>query len=352
MGASIYLQGNVTGLAFDVAFGSDIPLVKGDNSVPADTNYEITINADDGYIISGINGTDGMGFPIDIPLTDNVKSITFEIYLNDFDSITINVDTIEDGSVKPVYISGFNHVYKVDRNILKSVASERFITDTDTIDLGQFIINVLEIPFSIPIEYENDLIPINLGNYTLNTKAIELNNDEIIIPIGSIEVPNKFNNSYDYINTNVKLYLPYSQTIELEIEYVIGYTITINYIINVYTGDITINIVSSRFNTIIHSENTRIGKDIPFITTYNNEPMNVKSSSYGLNNGVLNAYIEVIRNVPYEQNNIFKTDVLTYESLTNVKGFVSVNNIILNSKATQSERDNIITLLRNGVFIK
>lgn len=271
----------------------------------------------------------------------------FNVTLDDFMSFEIRIES-EAGSIKEV--SGFNRLYLVDKKILTKFASERFTING--LDLGEYILNVLELPYELPSEVIGSLTPIRLGSHSLNTEGLDILNDEIIINLGDIVVPPKYNNSYDFINTETILHLPFTQSIKLDINYVIGYAINIKYIMDLYSGDGTINITSTKTNNVIYSESIKIGRDIPFIRKIGGEKVNTLSTKSGVNNGVLNPFIEVIRNIQYQQNNVFKNEIITNESLKNVTGYVTVNNIILNSGATQNEKNNIVNLLRNGVIIK
>lgn len=247
-------------------------------------------------------------------------------------------------------VVGFNKLYKVDNTILTSIASERFVLDGD--DLGSYIINILEIPFSLNDDVLGDENPIRLGSHSLTSTANEIIKDSVTIDFGSIHVPSKYNNSYDYMNTSIKLHLPYSNPVNLELEYVIGYDIGIVYIIDLYYGDVTVNISSSRYDKVIQSETFKIGRDIPFIRKIGGDTINQLSTYSGINNGVLTPYIEVIRNQIYDKDSVFKNDITVYDIIDNVSGFVTVENIMLNTNATTSEKDDIINQLRNGVYIK
>jgi len=306
-----------------------------------DREGDIEIDAKSGYVLESVL-LDGISMPIEN------NTCKFHIV---FDTLSGNeIDVVSSGNQPPKDVSGFNYLYLVDRDKLKSLSKERFITNGG--DLGTYIINLLELPFVVNEEIKGTENPIVLGNTVADTKAVEILVDEIQIDLGDIIVPNKYNNSYDFINTETKLHLPFVNTIDLDINYVIGHTINIQYIIDLYYGDMTINIKSSKTNNIIHSENAKIGRDIPFIRKINGDSINSLSTKNGINNGIFSPFIEVIRNVPYQQNNEFKNEVTTHETLQNVKGYVTVSNMVLNSKATQNEKNSIINLLGNGVYIK
>ena len=328
--------------------GQDAGVLKiGDNVVDEGT-YGAEIILGKGYTF--INGyiVDGIGNQENIENT--IFTLTVGIYGGEEIYVTTQYDEVKPPTPTPK-VSGFNHLYFVDKNILKSLASERFATGgTSKVDLGTFIINVLELPFKLDDSLKGVENQIVLGYTVASTKAVELLKDELVIDFGKIHIPNKYNNSFDYLNTETRLHAPFSNIINLDANYVVGYDINVKYIIDLYTGDGTINVTSSKIKKVIHSETVKIGRNIPFIR-YNNDVVNSISSNYGVNNELLSPYIEVIRNIPY-YDNVFTNEVVTYGQLNNVKGYVTVNNIILNSSATQQEKNEIVNLLRNGVYIK
>ena len=287
--------------------------------------------------------------------TTKTATIPYKYTVNSGDILDFTGIIFRDTPPPIKQVSGFNYIYSVDRTILKSLASERFekITSgnsvtTEIIDLGQYIINVLEIPFNIPDEMLDIEKAIVLGHKILNTKAIEIINDELIINIGDIKVPSIYNNTYDYINTDINLYLPYTTPISLNSDFVIGETISISYIIDVYSGNTTIN-VSSTKNEIIVSEKVQLGKEIPFLNGKSNDIMFNNKSVYSLNNSIKQAFIEVSRNTPI--NNIYSNIINECVQLKNLTGFISVDEIDLKIKGTLEEKQNIETLLKNGVYI-
>lgn len=320
-------------------------LTIGENNVP-DGTYDAEIILDEGYTFKNGYTVDGIG------QSEPITNTTFTLYVQIYGVEEIHVIT-EYHVVEPPTpnVSGFNHLYLVDKETLKSLAGERFATGSNsTVDLGTFIINVLELPFKLDDSLKGVESNIVLGHTLAKTKAVELINDELVIDFEPIHVANKYNNSYDYMNTEIRLHVPFSNTIDLDVNYVVGYDIHVKYIVDLYSGEGTINISSSKINKVIHSETVKIGRSIPFIR-HNNDVVNSISLKSGVNNELLSPYIEVIRNIPYHDD-VFTNEVITYGQLNNVKGYVTVNNIILNSGATQQEKNEIVNLLRNGVYIK
>lgn len=317
------------------------------NYLPSWDTYEFRITAKEGYNLVRVEYINDLYETTErTNIVDN--KVTFSVPLDDSMGFYITIDT--EGNIPARDVIGFNRLYLVDKKTLTDFAGERFTVGG--VDLGSYILNVLELPFTLNTDVLGGETTIRLGSNAVTTKAIELINDEIIVDLGNIEVPAKYNNSYDFLNTETILHLPFTTSITLDVNYVIGFTINVKYIIDLYTGDVTINVVSSKTNNIIHSESTKIGRDIPFIKKIGGETVNTLSTKNGLNNGILSPFIEVVRNVPYETNSIFNSDVVTETTLNSVTGLVNVNNVILNTTATLNEKNRITNLLRNGVYIK
>ena len=346
---------NATLQLVDTADNSKQYNIEDSASVPNGT-YNMSVYAKDGYLIqsAGFVNSDGVWTTLDI--SDDKKTATVLNYELD-KNITISVKTIVEQPNPPEGgdgVSGFNHLYLVDKSILTKLSKERFTlsSNDELLDLGIYIVNILELPFSIGDDIKGLETQITLGNVLVETKAVELLDDELILNIGKITVPSKYNNSYDYLNTNVYLHLPFVKTIELDVDYVIDQTITIQYLIDLFTGDASIVIRSTKLdNEIVYNENVRIGKDIPFVTNTGKIQGDLQKLT-SLNNQLFTAFIEVIRNKPYDVNNRFNDETTIQTQLINESGFVTVNKIILNSNATLQEKNKIEDILRNGVYIK
>lgn len=326
--------------------------------------------------------TDYGTYKMTITVLDGYKLISAELYNEDYDSwneMDINDDktiatywqaiTISDNSetIYRVEVEGgapepeltflnFNNLYLIDYKILDSISKEDLIYSIGnvgsmvTFDLRNFIINVLEFNFPIDDKMLGESSEIKLGNNSLVTKAPTIKVDNFTLDLGVIKVPQKYFNSYDYLNTNVTINLPFLESIELEKEYVIGYEITVKYNIDLFNGYSTIIISSSKTDKIIYSSNFTLGREIPFSTTSNNVASSI-SEVRGLRNDIKTPYIEVIRNTIPELEK-FNNTVTKQGTLENVKGYVSINNIALEVETNSSEKSSIISILKQGVNIK
>lgn len=330
-------------------------------------NYNITIIAQEGITIESVSYIDpDFGSERFFTITEDGKKATRNDYpVNNWTSDVFTIVTTgsngggggdEEPPNEEPSLQGFTNVYLVDRNILKSIASEDLVrtwgepATTIRVDLRDYIINVLELPFSIPSDLIGDDLPIKLGEYELKTTAKEIKQDLLFLDLGNINVPFKYNNSFDFMDTTVNLYLPFIDVITLDVEYVINQEIHIQYIIDLFSGDTTVNIESSKTGKNIYSKNHKLGRNIPF-NAKNNVVVNRLSDMEGLYNGIFTPYIEVTRN-KINNLNEFNNMVDIENILLNEKGFIIVNEIDLKTSATSNEKNSIIQLLKNGVYIK
>lgn len=336
-----------TGDIINVPYNTDV-------SVDGNVDYKITGVGVEGYEIAYASYTNYYGIDKQLEVSSD-KTVEVVIKGSDYLQAGARFD-IEATTVEvqpPQKISGFNHLYLINNEKLKDLAGERFeIVGTEINDLGKYIINVMELPFTISdneLGVETNII---LGYKLMETRTPELLNDELIIDFGEITVPTKYNNSYDFMNTEIKLHVPFSDTIDIDVSYVINQTIRVIYIIDLYSGNTTINIYSSLIDNIFTSVNTSIGRNIPFITSIKGEKIGGVTDNRSLVNGLMKPFVEVVRNLPYQVDNLFNSDISVQGTLLDVKGFVRVDDIILNSNATINEKQRITTIMKSGVFIK
>ena len=354
-------------------------LTIGDNSIPVNTDYFkptkniFTFKADEGFKLTNIHLSSfspDMSNDFDVEDIDE-KETTFSIDLTGQSDIEITVTTEEVQSPEPdpdpdpeppdndYNFTVFNVIYYMDKDNLKYLANALpsvNLGDESKDEVSPFIINLLRLPFKIPDEYIGDETVIKIGNRVYDTdydgirKAETIENDLITIDLGHIKVPHKYNNTYDFVNTDIYLNIPNSQKINLPIEYVIGYNVTIEFIINMFNGEGTLNIYSSKTDTVIHSEVMQLGQEIPFF-------MNKEKSSVGnvniqpiVNNKIKQPFIEVIRNKPINDD-MFLNKVEKTGYLRDITGYAEISNVKMNIKATTDEVNKIENLLKDGVII-
>lgn len=253
---------------------------------------------------------------------------------------------------KPEEIASFINLYNMTNEELSSFAHSRFhVTEDNTFtDMGQFISNLYVIPFIIPEDIKSkEKKPLVLGNFTSEIKSTLLLDYKMMIDMGSITITEKYGNVYDYLNTQCILHLPYFDVVYLNAEYVINQTIRIEYVIDFYTGSTTANIYSSFIDDIVQSVKSNIYVSIPFIQGYTNSVVGMLNGIYNHNKNY--AYMEVTRNIPYNENTPFGKKTNDYGRIGDYTGFIKVGDINFISSATVDEAGEIIKILTGGVFI-
>ena len=312
----------------------------------------IIITATSGYEFKNTYHYEDNGYSYDLvknlektTLTIDTTQITglSDITLNDNYVATIPVETI----------GGFCNLYKVTEKELSQLSKVRFQKDTtsDTVvDYGSAITQLYILPLNIPAEIIGDKSNIILGSFDSQVESTLLNNYTVDYDMGAITVPAKYNNAYDFINTTCTLRVPFFNAVALDPENVVGHTISIKFTLDLYSGNVTMNVMSDFTGGIIYSATANIVTQIPFIQKQNNSVVNQLSNVFKY--VIATPVIEVVRNIPYQaDNSTFGRETVQVAKLNTVHGYCEVDNVNLVTMATNDEKDSIISLLKEGVFI-
>lgn len=249
--------------------------------------------------------------------------------------------------VKEVEKAGsFLNIYSINNDVLQQLSKTRF--NDSGVDLGQYIINLFILPIKLDAELKNVSGNIMLGTVNTNIETTILSDYIYELDLGNITVDEKYKNVYDYINTTFILYVPWFDKIYLNSEYVVGCTLTLKLIIDLYSGVGTLQVKSSFSDSIIFNRNSVISYNIPFIQKSSNAVIG-KLSNFNINN-INQSYIEVIRNKPYTNDNTI-SDVIEYGRVGDFEGYIRCDNIKLVTGATNGEKEEILELLKAGVII-
>jgi len=249
-------------------------------------------------------------------------------------------------------LNNFVNLYKTNQTEIRELSRAVFLnlSGGQIADFGQFINSLYILPFDIPSDILGDTDSIILGGFDSDVESTLISTYSFDIDGGTIEVPLKYNNIYDFINTECILHLPFLNKVYLNSEYVIGQTITVDFTIELYSGTLTANIKSSFNNEIVASVQGLIGMHIPFIQKSTGSIINSISNIY--KNKINRCFIEVNRNIPYtKNNNVFGGSVVEYGRIGDYAGYLESDKIVLETNATNQEQEEIKNLLRNGVFI-
>lgn len=258
-----------------------------------------------------------------------------------------------------VVVTGTNKVYSVNNDIIKEVNLNRFYSTvgndgqpSGTVDYGQYIISLIELPTAIGSDLIMEPEAVELGDKQLSVQAPIVANDVFVIDMGTISVPAINGNSLDYANTVCNLHLPYANSVALELEYVIGEDLSVVYNIDAYTGDAIINISSSKTNEVFLSKKVSLGINIPY-GAFSRSQATVDNSNIeqGGDNGIKSPYVEIFRNESPLANSFFSVPIKDDGLLSGNVGYIEVENIALEFSAIASEKQKIMNQLNDGVII-
>ena len=217
-------------------------------------------------------------------------------------------------------------------------------TEIQDYDYTRFINQVYRLPFSIPSSIEVDTTKVSAGlfNLDMNTKTIKV--DHYDIDIGTIKIDSKDATSYNAIKAT--LYLPFISSVQLDINDIVGHTISITYRINLLNGMNTLIVENE--NGLIYNQNVNVATNLQLFGAYYDK--NVGSLNSVLNNNLRQAYIVIERKTPI-------TNLLTYPTnehglISDYKGLTKFANTQLHLDATFQEKQEILAQLEQGVNIK
>lgn len=217
----------------------------------------------------------------------------------------------------------------------------------EVIDMGNYISELYVIPFDL-YSIRGTEKPVVIGGDILDVSMCELTENLLTVEMGSIEVVPKYGNAYDYLNTLCYIVLPFTPKKELDVARIMGKIVTISYVINLFTGEATCNI--SADDELIESFNIEVVDRIPF--KHSENQVIGFTSTNKLNNNIENPYIEIVRNIPYNDIGEYGHNIVEYTELNEVSGYVEIQKITLIGKATRREKQEIERLLAGGVFIQ
>jgi hypothetical protein len=271
---------------------------------------------------------------------------------------------IETRIATPTDNKGINDAYLLTKEQAKEITRTSYIDEKISIDgngqtlmtetdYGSFILGLVELPFIINPELIIGKESVYLGSYDTKMIADSVKTDLIKLNLGVINVVSSKGNLLDYVNTVALLHLPFTDSITLDMNYVIDQTIKIEYLINLYDGVATVNIHSSKIDGVIVTKNVNMNISIPFgkldAIPYRNDPRNIV---IGGDNGVKQPYIELLQNGAILEDGFFTIPIVDESVIGLNTGFMKIEEVNLSTTATSREKEMIGNLLRSGIIIQ
>ena len=287
---------------------------------------------------------------LNFTLSPNRATASFTV--TEVDSYTLQYST-EVGV--PITVKGSNSVYSIADGDLSKITESRFVVEGamgGTADYGKFILGLLTLPFSIDPTLIVGNEPVKLGPVNTGVTGDLLSVDKVTYSLGSITVDGVTDNAFDYAETSTYLNLPYTSPVQIDVDYVIDQTVTVDLVINLYDGSADYNLSSTKIGGVFNTVKVQLDVNIPFANVEGvpsrNNPSNI---DMGVDNGIKTAFIEVLRKNPVLPDGEFTTSVVDESAIGAQTGYVVVEDVKLKVSATARERDMIESALKGGVFL-
>lgn len=253
-------------------------------------------------------------------------------------------------------VSGTNLVYEVTEEQLKEVNSQRFgfeVIGEEQIDYGVYILSLIKLPFKLSPDLIGGDSLVKLGNKETTVLAKAVLTDNIPLDLGSVAIPELNNNVLDFKGVEAYLYLPRVEPVLIELDQIIGETVSIQYLIDCYSGVATVNLSTTKNGgKVFKSLSVDIGINIPYaLTTLTNTILDNSSIDVGGENGIRTPFLEIRKKDLVLPDGFFTVPILEENVLTGQTGFIKIEDIDLKSSAAKDNKETIISLLENGVII-
>lgn len=257
----------------------------------------------------------------------------------------------------PVNVRGSNSVYAVADVDLPKITAARFAqpagSETNIVDYGRFILGLIKLPFAVDASNIVGTEQVLLGPLETGVFAGLMNVDRLTYSLGSIAVAGSEGNVLDFADTEAVLHLPYTNPVKLDIDYVVGQTVTVDLLINLYDGTADYNITSTKLGGVVVTDKVRLDIGIPFASPDTTPgSSSLTNIDFGVDNGVKTAYIEVLRKGQVLPYGFFTSPVVVESTIGFQTGYVVVEDVNLKvPRATASEIAEIERLLGDGVIL-
>lgn len=176
--------------------------------------------------------------------------------IEDMTGDTIDLPTAPDETISGALASGFLNIYKPTANDLRNFGGALWTNafnvkwyDIDSVanlvmnavsDPINFIIGLFMLPVSPATSGSSGVY---LGGLNVNTVNVaKVSKQFVTIDFGSITIDELYGNYLDYSNSRLSIYLPYVGTADLDVQEVNGGKVTLQYIVDVFTGACVANV--------------------------------------------------------------------------------------------------------------
>ncbi len=362
--ASVWLQGG-----FDPVMGTTLP----------DTKYEDVLVGVETYAESPtINGTNfqirffGIGeaeiaeidVVIDPPYAalfsdptydDDIEGFVCQVendYNGEWIGKTNPVNFIVSmlGGDEPPLEEPLNQVFLISREKLDELRGGNLYAQYQDgfVSRSDFIVNFLELPFKLEAGYIGATTDIFLGDATTFVSAPTITSELIYLDLGEIFIDDLDNNSADFIDVKYDLFIPFNAgVVTLEPSEVNGKTISAMMIVDVYSGDTTLNVYNGA-TVPIRAVKIKIGRKAPL--KMSRDVVENQGEDNSINSGFNFMFLRKFK--PELMSGVFNNLVSINGVLASFSGFIIVDNMELKTNASLDEQNEIMNILKSGVLVK
>lgn len=313
----------------------------------------LEIIPDEGFQVNSAWFTDVWSQEYHFNIVGDNAELDIDTEIDDIGGLVVSVEQATPDVV------GANRVYKVDGDIIKAVNDARFFyssgSDGDpvSVDMGAFIIGLIRLPTIIDPELILNPEPIILGGKNTGVQAPVIATDSISYDMGTITVPSIYGDSRDYEGVVFNLHLPYSPSMVIDAEYIVDENVGIEYLIDVYTGEATINLSTTKLGgKVFLSQKVNLGVNVPFGSSTLTQA-SAENTNIGVvgDNRITTPFVERLESEAFLADSFFAASTLVEGTLGDETGYIVVDDSRVEVAAFANEKEEINAMLSRGVII-
>lgn len=256
----------------------------------------------------------------------------------------INANAIK----QPTEKYGFIGIYNPTLSQLITLSQQRFVNPQQgLVDLTGYVISLKKYYCNVTIDGSENVY---YGTHNTNVMCNTIDTKPFELDCGNVEIDELYNNTLDYDNTQIEIYLPFIGNVTLNTKRVMGKTVSLIYKVNPINGDCVVILYDSISDIIIESGN--ISFQIPikehetsiYVNNYNENPLFMAS---------LTPQIRIETDEIYNDNPLHGFDNNLWVQISDCNGYVMFSDIDFRpiNKINKDEYDEIVALLKRGIIV-
>lgn len=200
-------------------------------------------------------------------ITTNLYTYTLKV--NSASLINGNYIEFHGNAIKQSVITdkyGLITAYRPSKDELVNISKRRFVSITagtspniQYIDTTDYLVSLMKLYVYLESDSRANVY---FGAYNMQVECDVIGTDIITLDCGNINIVGKYQNSIDYNNTEIKIYLPFIGFKELNTDDFMNKTCNLIYQVNVINGE-SLAILSAN-NNIIETYSCNVGFKIPY----------------------------------------------------------------------------------------